>query len=77
MSTVATVRPCPDCGASIPVTTGYPDWCDRCGWNLRPPPVRETATGRFARLVERAGRRSGERMARELLDAHRGSLYYG
>jgi hypothetical protein len=68
---VATERPCPECGSTVPVATGYPDWCD-CGWNLEPPPVRGTPRGRFARLAERAGRRSGERMARELLEA--GSL---
>ena len=68
MSTVATERRCPDCGASVPVTTGCPDWCD-CGWNLQPPPERDASGGRFERL---AGRYSGERMARELLQA--GSL---
>ena len=65
MSTVATERLCPDCGASVPVTTGYPDWCE-CGWNLVPPPERDAPGGRFERL---AGRYSGERMARELLAA--------
>lgn len=68
---VATERPCPECGSTVPGATGYPEWCD-CGWNLEPPPVREAPGGRFARLAERAGRRSGERMARELLEA--GSL---
>jgi hypothetical protein len=34
-----TERPCPECGATIPVLTGYPDWCDGCGWNLERPPV--------------------------------------
>ena len=77
MSAVAAERRCPDCGAPVPNATGYPDWCDRCGWNLQPPPERQLGRGRFARLTERAGRRSGERMARELLDAHRGALYYG
>jgi Zn-dependent protease with chaperone function len=71
VSSVATERPCPGCGAPVPATTGYPDWCDRCGWNLQPPPERETAGGRFARLAERAGRRSGERMARQLLKSGR------
>jgi Zn-dependent protease with chaperone function len=68
VSTVATERPCPECGTSVPVTAGYPDWCD-CGWNLQPPPEREAPRGRFERLAEHAGRRAGERMERELLEA--------
>ena len=35
-ASVATERPCPECGSTVPVATGYPDWCD-CGWNLEPP----------------------------------------
>jgi hypothetical protein len=64
VTAVATERPCPECGAAVPVTSGYPDWCD-CGWNLEPPPEREAPGGRFAQLA-------GKRMARELLEA--GSL---
>jgi Zn-dependent protease with chaperone function len=59
-------RPCPECGAAIPVAAGYPDWCGECGWNLERPPVRWRAGGRFERLAEGIGRRSGERLAREL-----------
>ena len=59
-------RACPECGATIPVTTGYADWCGDCGWNLAQPPAPWAASGRFGRLAERLGRRSGERLAREL-----------
>ena len=62
-------RTCPQCEALIPVLPGYPDWCDRCGWNLHPPPTLEPPGGRFTRLARALGRRSGERMARQLLNA--------
>jgi Zn-dependent protease with chaperone function len=53
----------------VPVLLGYPDWCDRCGWNLKPPPQLEPPAGRFTRLARVLGRRSGARLARELLRA--------
>jgi Zn-dependent protease with chaperone function len=58
-------RSCPQCEAPVPVLPGYPDWCDRCGWNLKAPPRLEPPAGRFTRLA----RRSGERLARGLLAA--------
>jgi Zn-dependent protease with chaperone function len=64
--TAETERPCPECQAAVPVVPGYPDWCDRCGWNVKPPPTLEPPAGRFAQLAREAGRRAGERMAREL-----------
>jgi Zn-dependent protease with chaperone function len=48
---------------------GYPDWCEDCGWNLQPPPALYGPHGRFGRIAEAVGRRSGDRMARELLAA--------
>lgn len=27
---------CPKCGNKIPVNEGYVNWCDKCGWNLKP-----------------------------------------
>jgi Zn-dependent protease with chaperone function len=54
------------CGAVVPVLVGYPDWCGDCGWNLERPPVPWRRDGRFARLSAQVGRRSGERLAREL-----------
>jgi Zn-dependent protease with chaperone function len=56
---------CPNCGATLPVVQPYITWCDGCGWNIAAP-VRPPPTGRFERLYEDAGRRSGERMEREL-----------
>jgi hypothetical protein len=75
VTTAATERTCPQCGASVQVVSGFPDWCEQCGWNLQPPPGRDAPEGRFGRLMERVGRRSGDRMARELLTA--GSLSRG
>jgi Zn-dependent protease with chaperone function len=60
---------CPECGAAVPVVVGYPNWCGDCGWNLSAPPARRGANGRFDRLADRLGRRSGERLARELRTA--------
>lgn len=62
-----TERPCPECDARVPVVPGYPDWCDACGWNLLPPPALDPPKGRFGRIAEAVGRRSGDRMARDLL----------
>jgi Zn-dependent protease with chaperone function len=62
-------RSCPECGATVPVLSGYPDWCDGCGWGLKPPPTLDLPAGRFGQLERSLGRRSGERMARELLAA--------
>ena len=59
-------RQCPECGAAIPVLPGYPDWCERCDWNLVKPPSLDGGKGRFARVVGALGRRAGERMAAEL-----------
>jgi Zn-dependent protease with chaperone function len=53
----------------MPVLTGYPDWCEQCGWNLKPPPTHEPPSGRFGQLARELGRRGGERMARQLLAA--------
>ena len=60
-------RPCPECDARVPVVPGYPDWCDACGWNLQPPPALDPPKGRFGHIAEAVGRRSGDRMARDLL----------
>jgi Zn-dependent protease with chaperone function len=62
-------RRCPECRAEIPATPGYPEWCDECGWNLKPPPSLQEPRGRFTQLARALGRRSGDRLARELLKA--------
>jgi Zn-dependent protease with chaperone function len=62
-------RRCPECQAEIPATPGYPEWCVECGWNLKPPPALEKPESRFGQLAMRLGRRSGDRLARELLKA--------
>ena len=62
-------RRCQECRAEIPATPGYPEWCDECGWNLKPPPAHEEDRGRFAQLARALGRRGGDRLARELLEA--------
>lgn len=40
---------CPNCGAKIPVTEGYPVWCDKCDWGLLLPAQekRKDFLGRF------------------------------
>ncbi len=49
----------------MPSISGYPDWCERCGWNLEEPPRLSFHEGRFAHFADALGRRSGERLARE------------
>lgn len=66
---VAPERTCPECSAAVPALAGYPDWCDRCGWNLKPPALPRPVETRFERLAERLGRSAGQRMARELREA--------
>jgi heat shock protein HtpX len=46
----------------------YVCWCDGCGWNLSVPAAVEN-DGRFGRLYAAAGRRLGDRLARQLLEA--------
>lgn len=50
----------------MPSSPGYVEWCERCDWNVEAPPRLTLARGRFAHIVDRLGRRSGERLAREL-----------
>ena len=64
-------RTCPECGWQVAVLSGFPDWCDRCGWNLEAPHDPWVGTGRFAKIAELAGRRAGDRMASELASAGR------
>src|SRR5215218_2774646 len=59
-------RACPHCGSPVPSTPGYLDWCERCGWNLEPPPGLHARGGGFAAIAGALGRRSGEHLARRL-----------
>jgi heat shock protein HtpX len=61
----AGTRPCPNCGTTLPVVTPYLPWCHECGWNITAPP-QPLPTGRFDRLYEQVGRRTGERLERQL-----------
>ncbi|MFC4327528.1 hypothetical protein ACFPC0_06750 [Streptomyces andamanensis] len=31
-----TIRPCPECGAQIPVDERFTVWCASCDWNVDP-----------------------------------------
>jgi Zn-dependent protease with chaperone function len=64
-----TERVCPECHAAVPVLAGFPDWCDRCGWNVKPPQTGEPPGDRFTQLTRALGRRSGQQLARQLLKA--------
>lgn len=33
---IEATQDCPQCGASLPIYTGYITWCDNCSWNLHP-----------------------------------------
>jgi Zn-dependent protease with chaperone function len=59
-------RSCPDCGGEVPVLAGFPDWCDACGWNVRAPAPPWRSGHPVDRAMAAIGRRSGDRLAREL-----------
>jgi Zn-dependent protease with chaperone function len=61
-------RTCPECSAEIEVSEGYPDWCERCEWNVLPPELPQWGYGdRFDQLLAAWGRRSGDRLSARLL----------
>jgi len=65
----ATLRGCPSCGAELPELPGYLTWCDKCNWNVSAP-AQELPSGSLGRLYAAAGRRMGDRLARELISAN-------
>jgi hypothetical protein len=38
-------RACPECSADIEVVEGFPDWCERCEWNVLPPELPQWGYG--------------------------------
>jgi Zn-dependent protease with chaperone function len=57
---------CPQCGAHVPVHSGFITWCE-CGWNVTQGNSPVEPRTRFDRLYAAAGRRLGDRLAAELL----------
>lgn len=59
---------CPQCAAPIEQSPGYVPWCAGCNWNLRPaqPADGPRLLGRFFTDL---GRRSGQQLFRELVQA--------
>lgn len=55
-------RPCPSCDGPVPSLTGYPDWCEDCGWNLEPQSPLTSGHGRFGTFVERFAQRAPRRV---------------
>ncbi len=35
---------CPQCGATLPVNSGFVTWCDQCAWNLKPHQTEQPRT---------------------------------
>jgi Zn-dependent protease with chaperone function len=58
---------CPRCGSKVPPSPGYASWCN-CGWNLVAPEA-EVPAGSLGRLYASLGRRLGEQLASDLVDA--------
>ncbi len=58
-------RECPNCHEPVPVDGGYPIWCDRCDWNMRPPQM-AVSDAPFASLYARMGEKSGWRLFEQL-----------
>ena len=57
------IRLCPECGTEYPVLPGYVTWCDRCGWNLKPP-----APPRNRNIVDSLYSDLGSRLGKGLYD---------
>jgi Zn-dependent protease with chaperone function len=64
----ATTSACPNCGSSVPITPGFSQWCETCGWNLDPLGARKPPPNRIRRLWQRLGASASESLERELLD---------
>jgi heat shock protein HtpX len=50
----------------MPIFNHYPNWCDQCGWNLKPH-TPDVAEGRFARLYTRIGAKSSRSLFKKTL----------
>src|SRR6185295_4919707 len=49
---------CPECQTAIPVVSGYPIWCDQCGWNIhpyKPDPPRNIFESFYASIGKKHG----------------------
>ena len=52
----------------VPFLTGYVSWCDSCGWNVFAQAA-EPPKGALAKLYASAGKRFGDRLAMQLIEA--------
>ncbi len=66
-SSVVKERPCPLCGATVPVYDDYIPWCE-CGWNLQPQKP-ERPLNIFESMYESAGKKLGKGLFDELAQA--------
>jgi len=59
-----TSRPCPHCGATLPVNPEYVTWCDHCDWNLQPSKSEQRPT-----LFDRYYTMLGRQFSKGLFDS--------
>jgi Zn-dependent protease with chaperone function len=51
------------------VVEGHVTWCHACGWNLTAPTADDRPETRLSHVYDALGRRAGDRLARELMEA--------
>ena len=56
---------CPRCQLPIPTVSGYPDWCERCGWGSAPEESPSPASRGVAKAYRALGARESARLLRE------------
>ena len=59
---------CPNCGADVPVHTGYVTWCENCKWNLEPK-QNDIPNSFYESLTLKLSKRFGEQQFKELAQA--------
>src|SRR5882762_6075837 len=57
---------CPNCGADVPLDSGWVSWCDQCEWGVGAETGQRAATGRRSAREERLANRLGTRMFADL-----------
>ncbi|WP_331769550.1 M48 family metallopeptidase (plasmid) [Embleya sp. NBC_00888] len=65
-TSVENAKPCPDCGADMPVEARFVTWCARCDWNVDPG-GREPGYGRIEELRRRSARLHAEQLFADVL----------
>ena len=57
---------CPKCGAAIPVTEGYPVWCDKCDWGVKLN-ERPRKTNIFTKAYDKLSKQQAEGIYKDVI----------